>query len=171
MTPAEAGAAWCAAAVAAGVRVVASLPDSWLAPVLDAVAAEPRLRHVRVAREEDAFGLAAGVALTGSRALVLCQNAGLLLSANALGGLAHHHRIPVVAVAVDRGQLDDGFYYQAYKGAVTRPVLEALGVPAHPVDAPEAAATALPAAFGQAALHRRPVVLLASRRALTGDPT
>jgi len=152
----------------AGVDLVATLPDSWLAPILDAIEATPGIDLVRVAREEDGIGLCAGAWLGGRRALMLCQNAGLLVSVNALAALAHHHQIPVAIVAADRGGIEDGFFYQAYKGRVTCPVLDAIGTPWHRMDSPEGFRS-LPALFRQAELHRRPVVMLATRVALLGD--
>jgi sulfopyruvate decarboxylase subunit alpha len=153
---------------AAGADLVVTLPDSWLAPALTALDASPGVDLVRVAREEDGIGLCAGAWLGGRRALMLCQNAGLLVSVNALAALAHHHQIPVVVVAADRGGLEDGFFYQAYKGRVTCPVLDAIGTPWHRVDSPDGFRL-LPDVFRQAELHRRPVVMLATRAALLGD--
>lgn len=150
--------------VASGVRLVASLPDSWLSPLIDALDAEPRLRHVRVAREDEGVALVAGAALVGRRALLTCQNAGLLLSVNALAGYGHHHQLPVPILAVLRGGVDDGFYYQAYKGRTTRGILDAIDVPV--VEIPDRGALSLvPGVVEMAWVHRRPVVALAGRAA------
>lgn len=153
------------AVVATGIDLVACLPDSWLRPALDVLDAHPDVEVVRVAREDDGLGICAGAWLGGRRAVLLCQNAGLLLSTNALAGLAHHHQTPVVVVAAARGGLEDGFYYQAYKGRVTGGVLDAIGVPHHQVRADEGFGI-LDAAYRQAELHRRPVVVLAEQAAL-----
>ena len=153
----------------AGVDLVVSLPDSWLSPSIEAAAGAAGVEHVRVAREDDGVGLCAGAWLGGRRALLLCQNAGLLVATNALAGLVHHHQIPVVALVADRGGLDDGFYYQAYKGRVTTRVLDAIDVPWHRIDRPADVAV-VASAFDQAELHRRPVAVLASKRALLGPP-
>ncbi|HYK97226.1 MAG TPA: thiamine pyrophosphate-binding protein [Candidatus Acidoferrales bacterium] len=117
------------ALVAAKVEVAASLPDSWLAPVLARIDAEPKIRHIRVGREDDAVGIAAGCALGGKRAAVVCQNAGVLLSANALAGYAHNHQLGFLVLAVYRGLEDDRFHYQKYKGLVTEGVLAGLRIP------------------------------------------
>lgn len=153
------------AVLAAGIDLVACLPDSWLQPALDAFDASDEVEVVRVAREDDGIGVCAGAWLGGRRALLLCQNAGLLLSANALAGITHHHQLPVLVVAADRGGVGDGFYYQAYKGRTTVPVLDALDVPWHRVTSPAGFAL-LPDAYQQAEMHRRPVVLLAEKEAL-----
>lgn len=154
------------AIVSCGITTVATLPDSWLAPTIDAVAGHDALRLVRVAREDDAIGVAAGVWLAGGRAVVLCQNAGLLLAANALGGLTHHHQIPVPVVCAARGGVEDGFYYHVYKDRSTVPVLDALGVPWTRIDEPSGFER-LGDVVRQAELARRPAVLLAGGGAWT----
>ncbi|TDE39220.1 hypothetical protein E1289_01120 [Actinomadura sp. 6K520] len=153
---------------AAGIQVVASLPDSWLSPLLTALDADPRIRHVKVTREDDALGIAAGAALAGGLGAVVCQNAGLLVGANALAGYVHLHELPLLVLAAQRGDVDDGFYYQAYKGRVVPPVLDAIGVPYHRVRG-GADPRLVTAAAGQARLHRRPVVLLLDRESLLGE--
>ncbi|WP_283138315.1 thiamine pyrophosphate-binding protein [Rhizohabitans arisaemae] len=153
---------------AGGAEIAASLPDSWLSALIDAVTDTPEITHVRVTREDDGVAVCAGASLMGRRAVLVCQNAGLLLSANVLAGYAHHHRIPLVVIAADRGGPEDGFYYQAYKGRVTPGVLTALELPWHRVgDARDD--WLFERAFEQAAMHRSPVVLLCSRAALTGE--
>jgi len=154
--------------VRAGVEVAASLPDSWLAAVIDRIEAEPRIRHVRVTREDDGVGLCAGASLGGKRAVLVCQNAGLLLSANALAGYGLHHQLPFTVLAAYRGSHDDGFYYQMYKGAVTEPVLAGLQVRYHVVDRADGLGV-IEDAVREAWLARRPVVTLLRRAALLGD--
>jgi len=152
---------------AGGVEVAAYLPDSWLTPLIDTVAADDGIRHVRVTREDDAMAIAAGAALMGKRAAVLCQNAGVLLSANVLAAFALHHQLPLVILAAGRGGAEDGFYYQMYKGQVTEPVAAALGLTVHHVDGPDDD-WLIERACEEAWLQRRPVVLLCSRDALLG---
>jgi len=98
----------------------------------------------------------------------VCQNAGVLLSANALAGYAHHHRLPFLVLAVYRGSHEDTFYYQMYKGRVTEPVLRGLGIPHHVVDQIEDAAIVADA-VRESQLARSPVVVLLRRSALFGE--
>jgi sulfopyruvate decarboxylase subunit alpha len=157
------------ALVAANVGIAASLPDSWLAPLIARIDAERSIRHVRVTREDDGVGICAGASLGGTRAVLVCQNAGVLLSANALAGYAHHHQLPFIVLAVYRGSYEDRFYYQMYKGLVTEPVLDGLRIPYHVVDA-IGDASIVAAAVREAQLARRPVVVLLRRAALFNDP-
>ena len=156
------------ALLGAGIEIAASLPDSWLSPLIDRIDTEPKIRHIRVTREDDGVGVCAGASLGGKRAVLVCQNAGLLLSANALAGYAHHHQLPFLVLAVYRGSHEDRFYYQMYKGQVTEPVLAALAIPVHVVERIEDVAMVGDAAR-EASLARRPVVVLLRRAALLGD--
>jgi sulfopyruvate decarboxylase subunit alpha len=157
-----------AALLRAGVEIAASLPDSWLSPLIERVTSEARITHVRVTREDDGVGLCAGASLGGKRAVLICQNAGLLLSANALAGYAHHHQLPFLVLSVYRGSYEDRFYYQMYKGLVTEPFLAALGIPSHVVARIEDVGIVEDAAR-EASLARKPVVVLLRRAALLGD--
>ena len=157
-----------ASLVSARVEIAASLPDSWLTALIARIDAEPKIKHVRVTREDDGAGICAGASLGGKRAVLVCQNAGILLSANALAGYAHHHQLPFLVLAVYRGTHEDRFYYQMYKGLVTEPLLRGIGVPYHVADRPEDL-DIVPEAIRQAELARKPVVVLMRHAALTGD--
>jgi sulfopyruvate decarboxylase subunit alpha len=152
----------------AGVTIAASLPDSWLSALIDRVDAERAIRHVRVTREDDGVGLCAGASLGGRRAVLICQNAGVLLSANALAGYGLHHQLPFVVLAAYRGSYEDRFYYQMYKGLVTEGVLRGLGLPYHVIDRIEQVGM-IEDAVRESSLARRPVVVLLRRAALLGD--
>ncbi|MFD6883422.1 hypothetical protein [Rhodococcus sp. NPDC060084] len=158
-----------AALVRARVTVAASLPDSWLTPVIDRVDSTGTIRHVRVTREDDGVGVCAGAALMSARSVLVCQNAGVLLSANALAGYGNHHQLPFVVIAADRGRAGDNFHYQAYKHSATAGVVRALGLRVHTLDT-EDDLDLVTAAFDEADMTRRPVVLLCSKRALQGIP-
>lgn len=154
----------------AGVTLAASLPDSWLGPLLDAIDRDARVRHIHVAREDEGVALVAGAALAGERGVVVCQNAGLLLSTNALAGYGLHHALPVPVLAAHRGGRDDSFYYQAYKARTIRAVLDAIDMPHFAVEVPDRLEDAA-AVVDLAWLHRRPAVCLLTRAALTGAGT
>lgn len=153
---------------AADVTIAASLPDSWLTALIDRIDADKAIRHVRVTREDDGVGICAGASLGGKRAVLVCQNAGVLLSANALAGYGIHHQIPFLVLAVYRGSYEDTFYYQMYKGAVTEPVLAGLQLPYHVIQRIDQVGM-VEDAMRQATLLRRPVVVLLRRAALLGD--
>lgn len=153
---------------AAGIDLVATLPDAWLGETIAAIDQAGDMRLVRVTREEEGVGICAGAFLAGRKAALLCQNAGFLLSVNALAGLALHHHIPVLMLLADRGAADDDQFFQSYKGRVTGPVLNALGFPCHRLDRVENAGVIGDAAR-QARLARSPVAVLLSGKLLRGD--
>lgn len=148
-----------------GVDLIASLSDQWLGGLIAECDADPAITHVKLAREDDGVGYCAGAYLGGRKAALLCQNAGLLLSINALSGVAYHHQIPLLVLASLKGSFETDHYYHLYKGRVTEPVLRAMGLPYHIIDGPEHFGV-----IGQAArqcfLGRLPLVLLMRERAL-----
>jgi sulfopyruvate decarboxylase subunit alpha len=152
----------------AGVTLVASLPDQWTGDLIRVVQAQPDMVHVRVGREDDGVGLCAGASLGGRRATLICQNAGLLLSANALAGYAHSHQLPFLILCAVRGGPDDAYFYQAYKGRVTVPVLDALQIPYHRIERADDL-TLIEDGYRQATMWRMPVVLLLGQRVLNGQ--
>lgn len=152
----------------AGIDLVATLPDAWLTEVIDALEADPDMTLVRVAREDEGVGICAGAFLGGRRAALLAQNAGFLLSTNALAGLSLHHQIPILMLLAHRGGAEDDQYFQSYKGRVTTPVLDALRLPYHHL-ARAADLHLIGDAWRQAWLARTPVALLMSGRLLRKD--
>jgi sulfopyruvate decarboxylase subunit alpha len=159
------GAEILAALKRAGISIVASLPDQWLGDLIQRCDSDPDITHVKLAREDDGVGICAGAFLGGRKAALICQNAGVLLSVNALGGMAFHHQIPFLILAAHRGCFDDGYYYQMYKGRTTVPVLQAMGLPHYIIDGPEQFGL-IEQGAKQSFLSRLPLVLLLRRRAL-----
>ncbi len=113
---------------AAGVRLVAALPESWLTPVIALAQTDPDVTLVEVAKEEEAVGVAMGAHLAGTRAAVLMQNHGLLASVNGVVSGAMLYRIPLLLVVSDRGHLGETDPWQTEGGKATRRVLDALGI-------------------------------------------
>lgn len=114
---------------AAGVGLVATVPDTWIGWLMEAARASARLRVLDVAREEEAIAAACGAALVGRRAAVAIQNAGLLNSGAVIGSLVHLYRMPCFMLVSYRGDVRDPVYYHAPKGAVTESTLAAWRIP------------------------------------------
>jgi sulfopyruvate decarboxylase subunit alpha len=100
---------------ASDVSLVAGVPDGLLAPTIARLEALDRPRYVECAREEECVGVAAGAAIIGQRAVVLCQNAGLLNSLGAFATLAERYRLPMVFVVANRGGVGDAKPYDIEK--------------------------------------------------------
>jgi sulfopyruvate decarboxylase subunit alpha len=167
-TPVDKAARIVAALKRAGIDLIATLPDAWLTGLVEAINADPAMTMVRVTREEEGVGICAGAFLGGRKAALVAQNAGMLLSANALAGLAMHHQIPLLLLLAQRGGPDDDQYYQVYKGKVTEPVARAIGLPCHIIGGIEDYHL-IEEGARQAWLARSPVVLLLRRQALLAN--
>jgi sulfopyruvate decarboxylase subunit alpha len=154
---------------AAGVRLMAALPESWLTPVIALAQADPDLTLVEVAKEEEAIGVAMGAHLAGARAAVLTQNHGLLASVNGIVSGAMLFRIPLLLVVSDRGHLGETDPWQTEGGRATRRVLDALGIVWDELTAPEEVGPKVADAVTLAESSLAPVALLLTRRLMWED--
>lgn len=122
--------AFCDDLASAGVKVVASLPDDWVVPMIDAIAGDERFTHVRVAREAEAIGVCAGAFFGGVNSVAIMGMAGVLAVVHELATLNLMHGIPLLILSSRRGQPDEEpqTVYQVVQGQVGVPVIEALGI-------------------------------------------
>ena len=131
----------CAGVHAAGSRDVVYVPDNPLSHVLRAF--EHQFRDVRLVlatREEEAFGIAAGLYLGGRRPTVMLQSSGLGNSLNAVTSLLLPYQIPVLMIVSMRGDAGEWNAAQVPMGRAVRAVCEAIGVPHVTVESADAAA-------------------------------
>jgi sulfopyruvate decarboxylase subunit alpha len=129
----------CAGLHAAGSRHVVYVPDNPLSHVLRIL----RERHGDVAttlatREEEAFGIAAGLYLGGARPTVMLQSSGLGNSLNALTSLLLPYRIPALIVISMRGDAGEWNDAQVPMGRAVRPICDAIGLPHATAETPGA---------------------------------
>src|SRR5918995_2851517 len=109
----------------AGIDFVATLPDEKMLDVIRTVESDPGLRHIPLCREEEGIGICAGAYLAGRKTAVIMQNAGFLNSCNALTTTSLQLQIPILMLIYYAGDIGDrGF---TTLGAVTEPVLQAMG--------------------------------------------
>lgn len=88
-----------------GFSHVVWLPDSATGPWEAALEAAPNLDLVRVCREGEAWGIAAGLHLGGSRPLVVIQSTGFFESGDALRNALFDLRLPLYAIVGYRSAL------------------------------------------------------------------
>jgi len=120
----------CAGLHACGSRHVVYVPDNPLSHVLRVL--RDRYTDVQTTlatREEEAFGIAAGLYLGGARATVMLQSSGLGNSLNALTSLLVPYKIPTLIVISMRGDVGEWNDAQVPMGRAVRPVCDAIGVP------------------------------------------
>jgi sulfopyruvate decarboxylase subunit alpha len=130
----------CAGVHAAGSRDVVYVPDNPLSHVLRLFA--DRFRDVRLllaTREEEAFGIAAGLYLGGRLPTVMLQSSGIGNSLNALTSLLLPYQIPVLMVVSMRGDAGEWNAAQVPMGRAVRGIFESISVPHATVESAESA--------------------------------
>jgi sulfopyruvate decarboxylase TPP-binding subunit len=157
------GPAVVAALKSVGVTDVVWIPDSDLGTWEAALRAAPRLRLIRVCREGEAIGVAAGLILGGRKPIVLIQCTGFFEAGDAFRNVVHDMGLPLFVVIGVRS-------WYAYQEGKTRdncpvfaePILRAWQVPYVWIDRTKHTAEDLGAAYRQAQAERRAgAVLLA----------
>jgi sulfopyruvate decarboxylase subunit alpha len=120
----------CAGLYAVGSRHVVYVPDNPLSHVLRIL--EEGFSEVRTTlatREEEAFGIAAGLYLGGARPSVMLQSSGLGNSLNALTSLLIPYKIPALIIISMRGDAGEWNEAQVPMGRAVRAICDAIGVP------------------------------------------
>ena len=131
----------CAGIHAAGCRDVVYVPDNPLSHVLrefDARFADVGL--MLATREEEAFGIAAGLYLGGRLPTVMLQSSGVGNSLNAITSLLVPYQIPVLMIVSMRGDPGEWNSAQMPMGRALRSILDAIDVPHTTVESPATAA-------------------------------
>lgn len=120
----------CEGVHSAGSRHVVYVPDNPLSHVMTCLADDfTDVRTTLATREEEAFGIAAGLYLGGARPTVMLQSSGLGNSLNALTSLVLPYQIPMLIVISMRGDAGEWNDAQVPMGRAVRPILDAIGVP------------------------------------------
>jgi sulfopyruvate decarboxylase subunit alpha len=153
--------------VKCGVKLAATLPDDFVAPLIRRLDADPSIRHVRVAREAEAVAICSGAFFGGVRAVAVMGNTGLLTCTGELATLNLRHQIPVFCIVSQRGSLDDHRIYQEVQGRRTIPLLQSYDFPYHVFDRPEDLSD-IPNAYETCRLQKRPFIAFLSRRLVKG---
>jgi sulfopyruvate decarboxylase subunit alpha len=131
----------CAGLHAAGSRHVVYVPDNPLSHVLKILAERyPDVHTMTATREEEAFGIAAGLYLGGAKPAVMLQSSGLGNSLNAITSLLIPYQIPVLAIISMRGDAGEWNAAQMPMGRALATICDAIGM--HRGMADSAAATA-----------------------------
>ncbi len=155
----------CAGVAAAGSRHVVYVPDNPLSHVLRVLASDyPDIRTTVATREEEAFGIAAGLYLGGIRPTVMLQSSGLGNSLNALTSLLLPYQIPVFIVVSMRGDAGEWNAAQVPMGRAVPAIFDAIGISHATADSPETTAAIAQAVARAAFGTRLPGALLLPRR-------
>ena len=112
-----------------GVTHVVWLPDSELGRWETALNSSSKLKLVRVGREGEAFGIAAGLHIGGQRPVVVIQCTGLFEAGDALRNVVHDMGLPIFMIVGYRG------YYGGIAGrkdtaaTLLEPIIQAWNLP------------------------------------------
>ena len=131
----------CAGLHAAGSRHVVYVPDNPLSHVVAILRDSFRDVTTMIAtREEEAFGIAAGLYLGGARPTVMLQSSGLGNSLNALTSLLLPYQIPAFVIVSMRGDAGEWNAAQVPMGLAVAPICEAIGLSLATAETPETTA-------------------------------
>jgi sulfopyruvate decarboxylase TPP-binding subunit len=90
------GGAIIAGIKAAGIEYVVTVPDLHTSRgLLMPIVADKDLKVIRVCKEDECFGIAAGLSYGNKRALILIQHTGFLYAQNAIRGVAVEQKLPM----------------------------------------------------------------------------
>lgn len=147
---------------ASGIEFVVSVPDITTSEgLLRPLARETYPRLIRVCKEDEGVGICAGLSYCDKRALLLIQQTGMLDSINAIRGVAVEYALPI-CMMVGLLQKEPGVaprQSKRYGVRIVEPILEAMGVEYHEIEA-EADVAKIRPAIDVAYARSRPVVLL-----------
>lgn len=149
---------------AAGINLVATLPDINLSQLLYEVEVDREVIHIPLCREEEGIGICAGAYLVGKKCAAIMQNGGFFNSNNAIVTTLLQYQIPLLLLIYYAGDIGDRTF--STSGSMTEPVLQALGIRYYvmrePADAPELIKRAQILTEDS----RRPVALLLTKESL-----
>ena len=155
----------CAGVQAAGSRHVGYVPDNPLSHVMRVLREQYRdITTTLATREEEAFGIAAGLYVGGVRPTVMLQSSGLGNSINALTSLLIPFQIPALIVISMRGDEGEWNAAQVPMGRAVRPILESIGISHVTADSPDTTADAVRRVGETAFGTRLPAACLLPRR-------
>jgi len=147
------------------------VPDNPLSHVLRELSERyPDVRTTTATREEEAFGIAAGLYLGGKKPTVMLQSSGLGNSINALTSLLVPYRIPVTLVISMRGEAGEWNAAQVPMGRAVPAICESIGIARVTIETADAAVDTVRRAAETAFETRLPAACLLPRRLTVGEP-
>jgi len=150
----------------AGVSLVVGLPDSLLKGVHEGAMADPELRYVGCSNEGEGAAIAAGAYVGGKRAVLVMENSGIRVAAEALCRVGLTNNIPVPILMSFRGDFGTRTLRAHNHGITLEPFLQAMRIPYRFVDSEEdingavidVVTHAISSQYHAAIIFRRPLV-------------
>ena len=151
---------------ASGIEYIMSVPDIVTSKgLLHPLTREHSPRLIRVCREDEGVGIAAGLSFCDKRALLLIQYTGLLDSINAVRVVGVEYMLPICMMVGLLGHEPGLLPRQSprYGVRIVEPILDAMGVAHHVIDQDADLAQMQPA-IDQAYARSQPLAFLIARR-------
>lgn len=149
----------------AGIRFIVALPDRTTSEhVLKTMIQDPDFQVVQVCKEDEGVSICSGLYAAGHRSLLLMQYTGLLDSINAVRGVAVQGKNPV-CMMVGMLQKEPGVppaQSKRYGLRIVEPILDAMQIEHHNIEAPGTEDTVVPA-VERAYAEQKPVAMLIGR--------
>lgn len=123
------GRAILSALKSAGIRFVVAVPDIVTSDgLLWPIAEDPDFSLVRICKEDEGVSICAAMSYTGTRALLLMQQTGLMDSLNAIRAIGMDYRLPVCMMVGLQGKEPHlrPSRSQSYGVRIIEPVLDAM---------------------------------------------
>jgi sulfopyruvate decarboxylase TPP-binding subunit len=122
---------------ASEIKLVASLPDNWINPLIDLIDRDKRFTHIPVNREESAVALCSGAFMGGTGSVALMGASGFMTLPYAITKINYTYEIPVFYVITLRGAVGDPNRHHVSNSIYLRRVIDAIDIPCTIVDKPE----------------------------------
>ena len=150
------------------IKLVASLPDDWIAELIKTLEGDQRFIHVPVNREESAVGLCSGCFFSNTPALALMGASGLMTCVYALTKINYTYEIPMMFMISLRGAMGDSAKYQVSNGLYLTSLLNSVNLPYSIIESRDKLST-IGAAYRHTKVINRPVVVALTRDVLRGE--
>ena len=154
--------------VGCDVKLVASLPDNWIAELIVALDEDERIRHVPVNREESAIGLCSGAYMGAMGSAALMGASGLMTVIYAITKINYSYEIPLLLLTTLRGAQGDHHKHHYSNGLYLLPVLDAISLPYVIIDEPRDIGK-IGRAYRHSRTISRPTVVALTRDLLRGS--
>lgn len=159
------GAAIIAGIKASGIRFVIAVPDIVTSDgLLWPLSRDRDVQLLRVCKEDEGVSICAAMAATGTRALLLMQQTGLMDSLNAVRAMGIDYRQPICMMVGLQGKEPHlrPHASAAYGVRIIEPVLDAMAIRHSPIEEPDDTAT-IPAHINASYSKARPHCFLIGR--------
>ena len=113
-----------------GFSFATGVPCSYFSRMINEFENQESISYIPATREDEAVGIASGVAFGGARAFVIMQNSGYATIGDALTSLAQLYKLPMLLIISWRGlEPDRDFPEHSLMGEVTEETLRGYRVP------------------------------------------